>query len=109
VNLRLGGNGVLTFENAAERAGVAKAAERYTIEWSRFDNAAGTHSPVGAEETVTGTRARAPEALLAANPEFVSARLRAFHADQPAWSHPLVVYFRRAADGWALVGLERNP
>jgi aerobic-type carbon monoxide dehydrogenase small subunit (CoxS/CutS family) len=42
VNPTLDAAGVLTFENAAERAGVAKAAERYTVEWLRFDNADGT-------------------------------------------------------------------
>ena len=34
-------DGLLTFENAAERAGVGPAAEGYTIEWAAFDNAAG--------------------------------------------------------------------
>jgi hypothetical protein len=47
--------------------------------------------------------------LLAARPEYIAARLRAFHAEHPAWSDPLDAYFRRAADGWTLVGLERNP
>ena len=42
VNLALSETGELTFENAAERAGVAKPAEHYTVQWSRFDNAAGT-------------------------------------------------------------------
>jgi hypothetical protein len=36
-------------------------------------------------------------------------RLRAFHPEQPKWATPLVSYFRRAGDGWSLVGLERNP
>ena len=56
-----------------------------------------------------GPAVEAPAALLSARPDYISARLRAFHADHPAWSHPLVVYFRRAGDGWSLVGLERNP
>jgi hypothetical protein len=53
--------------------------------------------------------ARAPETLLAARPEYVSAEVRAFASDHPAWSQALVVYFRRSGDGWSLVGLERNP
>ena len=109
VNVALSRSGELTFDNAAEKAGVAKAAERFTVQWSRFDNATGVHSEAGAEQTITEPRVQAPAALLSAGPDFVSVRLRAFQADQPAWSHPLVAYFRRAGDGWSLVGLERNP
>ena len=109
VNVALSASGELTFDNAAERAGVANAAERYTVQWSRFDNATGTHSDAGAEQSLTQPRGQMPPALLSARPEFVSARLRAHHSDRPAWLHPLVVYFRRAGDGWSLVGLERNP
>jgi hypothetical protein len=103
----LDASGLLTFENAAVQAGVAKPADRYTIEWSRFDNASNTHAPAGGEQSVTETRAQAPAALLDA--PFVAARVRAYHADQPAWAEPVTVYFRRGASGWTLVGLERNP
>jgi hypothetical protein len=109
VNPTLSGSGVLTFENAAERAGVSAAAERYTVEWSRFDNATGTHESTGAETTVTEPRAEAPASLLGSKPEFIAARVRAFRADRPAWAEPLMMYFRRADGGWKLVGLERNP
>jgi hypothetical protein len=97
----------LTFENAAERAGVATAAERYMIQWSRFDNAANTHAPVGSEQTLTETRAQAPASLLDAG--FISASLRAQHPDHSAWAEPVTLYFRRGATGWTLVGLERTP
>ena len=107
VDPALSASGTLTFTNAAEQAGVAKAAERYTIAWSRFDNAAGTHQPAGDEVTVTDRRAQAPASLLSANPEFVAARLRAVHPDRPDWAQPLMVYFRRGDAGWTLVGLER--
>ena len=109
VNPALNTSGLLTFENAAERAGVAKAAERYTIEWSRFDNATGTHEAAGAEASVTEPRAQAPASLLASKPQFIAARIRAFHPDRPAWAQPLMMYFRQLDGGWKLVGLERNP
>jgi hypothetical protein len=113
----LSASGELTFENAAEEAGVAKAAERYTIGWSRFDNDAGTHEPFGDEQTVTERRAQAPERLLASGADYISARVRAFHPDRPEWSQPVQLYFRRAsatgsgqgAAPWTLVGLERLP
>jgi hypothetical protein len=109
VNPALSASGVLTFENAAEQAGVAKAAERYTVEWSRFDNATGSHQPAGDEVTATERRTQAPASLLSTSAEFIAARLRAFHPDRPEWAQPLVVYFRRTDAGWTLVGLERNP
>ena len=109
VNPALSRSGQLTFENAAERAGVAKRAERYHVQWSRFDNTTGVHHPIGDEQTVPDARADAPAALASDPPEYVSARLRTVHPDQPGWAGPVVAYFRRAADGWSLVGLERNP
>jgi hypothetical protein len=109
VNPALSASGGMTFENAAEQAGVAKPAERYTVAWSRFDNATGSHQPAGDEVTVTEPRVQAPAALLSSNAEFIAARLRAFHADRPEWAQPLMVYFRRDGPGWTLVGLERNP
>jgi hypothetical protein len=109
VNPSLSEAGVLTFDNAAERAGVAKAAERYSIEWLRFDNAAGSHEPVGGESSVTEPRAEAPAALLGSKLPFIAARIRAFHPDRPEWAQPVMLYFRHADPGWKLVGLERNP
>jgi hypothetical protein len=109
VNAVLTPAGELTFENASQKAAVGPAAERYTIQWSQFDNAASTHKDVGAEQTVTDTRAQPPAELLAARPEYLAARVRAFHRDFPTWSQPVMLYFRRAGDAWALVGLERNP
>ena len=109
VNPALSDSGVLTFENAAERAGVAGAAERYTVEWLRFDNGSGAHEPAGAEATVTQPRAQAPVSLLGSTPEFIAARVRAFHPDRPAWAQPVMLYFRQVSGRWKLVGLERNP
>jgi hypothetical protein len=109
VDVALDASGTLTFTNAAEEAGVSKAAERYTVQWLRFDNATGVHADVGGEQTVTAARAQAPASLFDGNPDFVAARLRAFHPDRPAWSHPVLVHFRRAGQAWTLVGLERNP
>jgi nitroreductase len=109
VDIVLQPSGELTFQNAAEQAGVAKAPERYHVQWSRFDNASGTHHPVGDEETLTVPRGSAPSPLMRERPEYLSARLRAFHPERPSWAQPVVAYFRRAGEGWSLVGLERNP
>lgn len=108
INVSLDDQGVLRFQNAAEEVGVAKPAERYTVAWSRFDNAANAHTPVGSEVSVTTPTARAPRELL--SEPFVAVTIRGYHPDHPAWQHPLVAYFRRAPGGtWSLAGLERNP
>ena len=109
VNLALDGAGQLTFENEAEKVGVAGAAEDYTIQWSRFDNATGQLEPFGGETTTKAPRAAAPADLLAARPEYIAVRVHAHHSEHPAWSQPLVAYFRRTDGTWMLVGLERNP
>ena len=109
VDVALDGNGELTFANAAARAGVGKPAEKYTLQWSRFDNATGTHQNVGAEQTVHEMRTAAPAALLSARPDYVAVQIRAFHPDQPAWAQPLSAYFHRDSDRWTLVGLDRIP
>jgi hypothetical protein len=109
VNVALSAAGQLTFENAAEKAGVATPAERYTLQWSRFDNTDGSHRDVGTEEGISQPRAQAPAPLFQNRPDYIAVRLRAIHSAHQAWSHPLVAYFRSAADGWSLVGLERNP
>jgi hypothetical protein len=57
---------------------------------------------------VTTRRTQAPQALLSAQHEYIGALLRAFHPEHPAWSQPLMLYFRRSGVEWALVGLERN-
>ena len=108
VDVALTPSGALTFANAAVEAGVAAPAQHYTLAWSRFDNAASTHSAVGGEQQTSSTSAQAPEGLLSGSGEYVAVRIRAFHSERPSWAQPLVAYFRRAADAWTLVGLERN-
>jgi hypothetical protein len=100
--------GHLSFENASVRAGVSSAADHYAIEWSRFDNATGTHQPAGGEVTVVEPRAQVPPALLG-DARYVSARIRAFHPEHPAWRQPVVIYFKRDGKTWTLIGVERNP
>jgi hypothetical protein len=108
VDFSLDVEGRMRFRNASEIVGMAKAAERYTVQWARLDNATGTLTPVGAEQSITGLEAQAPRQLM--SDRYIAATVRAFHPDHPAWQHPVIVYFRKAPDTtWTLVGLERNP
>ena len=113
VNGRLDSDGVLTFENAAVDAGVAKPPTGYRLAWSRFDNATGTAIAVEGGLT-SGTRGRvegklsfeAPKPLL--NSTFLRVSVSTTHPDFPAWSNPVVFTFRKTDSGWDTVGLDRN-
>ena len=107
INVSLDDDGRLRFANAAEQVGMGKPADRYTLAWSRFDNVASTHTPVGAAQDVSTPSGQAPRELL--DSPFIAVTIRAFDPDHPAWQQPLVAFFRRAPDGsWSLVGLERG-
>ena len=108
VSPSLGADGTLTFTNAAEDAGVGPAAEHFTIQWSNVDNASGARTAIGSEQTFTDRRVQAPAAVISSQADFVAAELRAFHPDQPRWSLPLTIYFRRTPGGFTLVGVERE-
>ena len=106
VDLALDGSGRLTFANAAVDAGAATAAERYTLQWFRFDNVADEKTNVGEPVTVTALEARAPAALLS-GAEHIGVVATAQHPSQPLWATPATFYFRKKGDGWEWVGAER--
>jgi hypothetical protein len=103
---RLAADGTLTVENAAAAAQVSTAPSEYALTWSRFDNATG--SPVGERVTmrVTEPRAVAPQRLLEGS-QFLTVAVETHHVDHPQWRLPVTLTFRRTAEGWQAVGLER--
>jgi hypothetical protein len=107
VDPRLDG-GTLTFGNAAVSAGFAAAPTRYRAVWSRFDNATGEKQRIAETESAT-TSMSAPPGLPAGDGGFIAVDISAESTDHPSWREPIHVYFRRAAAGWTLVGLERLP
>jgi hypothetical protein len=113
LNARLGSDGVLTFENAAVDAGIAKPPTEYRYVLSRFDNATGVATPLteGGITAATGTLERprldigAPKVL---DLSYVQVSVRTIHPDYPAWSNPVTFTFRRTNAGWDTVGLDRT-
>jgi hypothetical protein len=106
---RLDRSGQLTYENAAVSAGFAEAPASYHAVWSRFDNATGETRPFADAESRTTTM-RAPSDLASiATGAFVAIDLGAESASHTSWRQPVRIVFRRTADGWKLVGLERLP
>ncbi len=99
----------LTFENAAAAAGAATPASTYRASWAVFDNLTGVAVEVGPDGAGPRPRLAVPAELRAESPDFIRARVSASHAAHPAWEVPVIVYFRRTADGWETVGLERLP
>jgi hypothetical protein len=115
VNPRLSPDGVLTFENAAVDAGIAKPPTGYQFTWSRFDNATG--QTVGAGMTggiVAGTSGKVEQPSISLNApsmadaQFLRISVTTTHPDYPAWSNPVTFTFRRAGAGWEAVGLDRT-
>ena len=110
VDFQLDSSGVLTFENAAVKAGVAAAPKGgYLVRWFRFDNANGTSNPIGSPSVSPSLKAQAPAGLPAADGEFVRIEASAVEPPNTSWTVPVQVYFRRVPAGWKLVGLQRMP
>ncbi len=103
----LSAEGLLTFKNAAVEAGVATPASSYVLQWSRFDNAADLHDPVGDPVTATEPRAQAPAELLRVG-DYVAVSIVSRHPEQEAWAKPVRVYFKRDGASWKSVGLDRE-
>jgi hypothetical protein len=103
----LGADGSFTFRNAAVDAGVTPPPSAYVLAWSAFDNATG--APIGTAQEVRtdSTRAMAPTSILQGR-DFVSVVVRSVHTDYPTWNAPVTITFRRTAQGWQAVGLERS-
>jgi hypothetical protein len=108
VDVRLAADGTLTFANAAVDTGVAPKPASYAVEWARFDNATGDKSPLGSRAEVATPRAAAPGGLPSERGAYVTVQITATDGPKP-WATPVHAYFRRTADGWTLVGLERLP
>jgi hypothetical protein len=105
VDVALSESGELTFRNAAVEAAVATAPQGYRVRWARFDNATGaTTGAVDATSTVA--RVQAPANVMA-GAAFLQVDIAAQHTEFPAWNNPVTAHFRRAAQGWTLVGLTR--
>ena len=108
VNPQLDAGGRLTFENAAVAAGFAGAPSSYHVTWSRFDNTTGDTSRINDGNT-TSTTMTGLSNLPAAPGSFVEVDISAESSAHPSWREPVRTFFRRTADGWKLVGLERLP
>ena len=109
VDFSLASSGELTWANAAVAAGVAEPPADYRLRWFRFDNATNTRAEVGETQTVNTPSATVPVTLMNVSAgEYIGVEMTATHETQPAWSKPATLYFRRAADGWAWVGAERE-
>jgi hypothetical protein len=108
VDFSLNNAGVMTFDNAAVKSGVAKPPASYTASWFTFDNASGTTRPIG-ETKGSSEKLSAPAGLPSTGGAYIMAEVRSPDATQPSSQKPVKVYFKRMGNGWKLVGLERMP
>ena len=101
-------NDRLTFDNAAVKAGVANPPATYRASWFEFDNATGDTRPLS-QTMGTTTSIDAPRGLPSATDSFIAVDISADTKEHATWRKPIRAFFRRGADGWTLVGLERIP
>jgi hypothetical protein len=108
VNVALGPEGALTFENAAVAAGVAAEPEQgYIVHWSAFDNTTGETRVLGPPTATRGGQSQAPVTLPSSPGSFVKVQIAAAAPGHSSWAVPVEAFFRRSANGWTLVGFER--
>ncbi|MCC7123951.1 MAG: hypothetical protein IT178_03825 [Acidobacteria bacterium] len=107
VDFALSSDGTFTFRNTAVDLRRAQPASAYHVQWSRFDNASGTATPIGGTDTASTLSFTAPAAVLGA--DFVQVELRATSAAQTEWARPVIVRFRHSGPRWQLVGVIRQP
>jgi hypothetical protein len=102
---------VLTFDNAAVRAGVASPNATYRVRWSSFDNASGSVSAPGDEVRVAERRVAVPAAawgpLDASGARYAVASIACIHPDYPHWARPVQVTVRDRQGAVDVVGIER--
>jgi hypothetical protein len=110
VDFQLDSSGTLTFENAAVKAGFATAPpEGYEARWYRFDNNSGAATAIGIATVSRDLKIQAPAGLPAATGEYIKVEVVVVGSPNSAWRVPVQVFFRRAAQGWKLLGLQRLP
>jgi hypothetical protein len=107
VDARLNATGELNFENAATWGNAAPAPSGYHAVWFQFENATGQTRRIG-ETHAAGLAMAAPGALPSATGEMVQIDVAADAGAPAPWQTPVHLFFRRGADGWTLVGLDRG-
>ncbi|HET9271282.1 MAG TPA: hypothetical protein VFO31_24065 [Vicinamibacterales bacterium] len=101
-------DGLLTFENAAVDADVARAPESYIATWFTFENHPGKTTLVG-ETSSRSTTVGVPANLPNAAGTYVKVQLRSSGAPNAAWEKPVDAYFRMIGGEWKLIGFDRLP
>jgi hypothetical protein len=104
VSVALSADGKLSYEIATAPSSVSP---QYEISWSYFDNATGGETAIATSRSGDGSAA-SPETLRRDPGTIVRTRLRATNPPRDDWQ-PVDAYFRRDADRWKLVGLDRGP
>jgi hypothetical protein len=107
VDIALSPEGRLSFTNAAVASAVTSPPRGYHARWEQYDNTTAAVTPLGESSAEGRAPIDAPRGIPARTGTFLRVTVTAVApAGVPAGT-PLTAYFRRTADGWMLVGVER--
>ena len=103
-------DGLLRFDNLAERYGFAEPGSTYRVQWSIYDNDSDRLEPLGGPREQSGTDLALPQAseVRPGGPRFLLAEIRTRHADHPRWNRRVGVYLRPVGGTFEVVGIERE-
>ena len=103
-------DGRLRFANLAERHGFAAPGAAYRVQWSVYDNGAGSAQQLGDPDEHGRPDLPLPPApaVRTGGDRFLLAEIRTLHDDHPRWNRRVGVYLRPAGDTFEVVGIERE-
>ena len=101
----------LSFDNAAERVGVATPGSRYEMTWHAFDNESGQARAVGTAVTLTDSCAIVPDGVWGApdrsGSRYAVASIKTVHSAFSHWARPVRVTLRERQGVVEVAGIER--
>lgn len=90
-------HGRLVYDDLAVKYGV-RAAGKYTVEWSAFNNGTGATSPTKAHDWIVPSSPGA---------DFLAAKIRP-NETQPGDKSAITVYLKQSTGEWSVVGIDRR-
>ena len=100
----------LRWRNLPESYGFAGGGTRYRVQWSVYDDGTGTTRSLDVAAEVAEPTAPLPAApdVTPGTHRYLLAEIHALNDEHPLWNRRVGVYLRPTADGFDVVGIERE-